>query len=58
MAEFKVNPDHVHAFKDMKTLETWYRKNHAKEDELWIKVHKKDSGLKSVTPAEALDPAR
>ncbi len=31
------------------------RKHHAKAPELWLKVHKKDSGLKSVTCAEALD---
>jgi len=31
------------------------RGNHAKAPELWLKVHKKDSGLKSVTCAEALD---
>ena len=31
------------------------RANHAKAPELWLKVHKKDSGLRSVTCAEALD---
>jgi uncharacterized protein YdeI (YjbR/CyaY-like superfamily) len=31
------------------------RANHDKAPELWLKVHKKDSGLKSVTCAEALD---
>ena len=31
--------------------------NHAREDELWLKVHKKDSGLPSVTVAQALDVA-
>lgn len=31
------------------------RSNHAKAPELWIKIHKKDSGLASVTAAEALD---
>jgi uncharacterized protein YdeI (YjbR/CyaY-like superfamily) len=29
--------------------------NHARETEIWLKVHKKDSGLPSVTTAEALD---
>jgi uncharacterized protein YdeI (YjbR/CyaY-like superfamily) len=31
------------------------RANHAKAPELWIKIHKKDSGLASITPAAALD---
>jgi uncharacterized protein YdeI (YjbR/CyaY-like superfamily) len=31
--------------------------NHAREDEIWLKVHKKDSGLPSVTCAQALDVA-
>lgn len=43
------------AFASVKALEAWMRKHHAKAPELWIRVHKKDSGLKSVTTAEALD---
>ncbi|HEX6398329.1 MAG TPA: hypothetical protein VFZ95_12965, partial [Steroidobacteraceae bacterium] len=31
------------------------RAHHARAPELWIKIHKKDSGLRSVTAAEALD---
>ena len=31
------------------------RTHHAREPELWLKIHKKDSGLRSVAPAEALD---
>ena len=31
--------------------------NHAREDELWLKIHKKDSGLPTVTAAQALDVA-
>jgi uncharacterized protein YdeI (YjbR/CyaY-like superfamily) len=42
-------------FKDRRELETWMRAHHASQPELWIKIHKKDSGLKSVTVAEALD---
>jgi uncharacterized protein YdeI (YjbR/CyaY-like superfamily) len=45
----------MRSFKDVKALETWMRAHHDKAPELWIKVHKKDSGLKSVTCAEALD---
>jgi uncharacterized protein YdeI (YjbR/CyaY-like superfamily) len=45
------------AFATAAALEKWLRANHARVDELWLKIHKKDSGLKSVTHAEALDIA-
>jgi len=45
----------MRSFATPKALETWMRANHAKAPELWLKVHKKDSGLKSVNCAEALD---
>lgn len=52
-----VTPDakRMKSFASVKALETWMRANHAKAPELWLKVHKKDSGKKSVTCAEALD---
>jgi len=43
------------SFANVRALEAWMKKNHDKEAELWIKVHKKDSGLDSVTCPEALD---
>ena len=49
------DPKSIHSFTTTKALETWLRKHHAKAPELWLKVHKKDSGLRSVTCAEALD---
>jgi uncharacterized protein YdeI (YjbR/CyaY-like superfamily) len=55
MAPVIPNPDRIHAFKDQKALEAWMKKHHDSEPELWLKVHKKDSGLLSVTIAEALD---
>jgi uncharacterized protein YdeI (YjbR/CyaY-like superfamily) len=42
-------------FATTRALETWMRTHHARAPELWIKIHKKDSGLRSVTPSEALD---
>ena len=57
MAPFVVNPDAVREFKDLKALEKWYARNHAKATEFWIKLHKKGSGLPSVTNVEALDAA-
>jgi len=47
----------IHAFKDQKSLEGWYRKYHDKAGELWLKIAKKGSGLKSVTHPESLDVA-
>jgi len=49
------NEKYVRSFATPKALETWLRANHAKAPELWLKVHKKDSGLQSVTCVEALD---
>jgi uncharacterized protein YdeI (YjbR/CyaY-like superfamily) len=43
------------SFASSGALETWMRAHHAKAPELWLKIHKKGSGLPSVTPAEALD---
>jgi len=45
----------IKAFASGEALETWMRANHAKAPELWLKVHKKGSGLPTVTVAEALD---
>jgi uncharacterized protein YdeI (YjbR/CyaY-like superfamily) len=42
-------------FATPQALETWMRKNHVSAPELWLKIHKKDSGLRSVTAAQALD---
>lgn len=35
----------------------WLEKNHARSAELWVGFHKKNSGKKSITYAEALDEA-
>ena len=52
-----VIPDekHIRPFKSGETLETWMRAHHDKAPELWLKIHKKGSGLPSVSQAEALD---
>jgi uncharacterized protein YdeI (YjbR/CyaY-like superfamily) len=49
------DPKSIRGFADAGKLEAWMRKNHASAPELWLKVHKKNSGLESVTIAEALD---
>jgi uncharacterized protein YdeI (YjbR/CyaY-like superfamily) len=55
MAPVTINPDRIRAFKDADSFYKWLGKHHDKEDEIWIKIHKVDSGLKSITPKEAID---
>lgn len=52
-----VDPTKVKSFKTAAAFETWLTKHHASETEIWLKIHKKASGLPSVTAAEALDVA-
>lgn len=55
MAAIEVDPRKVHAFKTSAAFETWLRKHHDRESEVWIKIHKVASGLPSITPKEAID---
>ena len=50
-------PTQIYVFKNEKSLAAWYRKNHDKAHELWVKIAKKRSGLVSVTTAQCLDLA-
>ncbi len=45
----------VREFKTAEGFYKWLARNHDKVDELWIKIHKVGSGLKSITPKEAID---
>lgn len=51
------DPKRTRGFKTAAEFETWLAKHHAREPELWLKIHKKASGLATVTYAEALDVA-
>ncbi len=55
MAPVKVDPEKVREFKDPQSFYEWLGNSHDTEDEVWIKIHKVDSGLKSITPKEAID---
>src|SRR5258708_38442861 len=55
MAPVKVDPGKVREFKTAERFYKWLAKHHDKADELWIRVHKVGSGLKSITPREAID---
>ncbi len=47
----------IKAFANAKAFEDWMRAHHDKEPELWIKIHKKDSGRPSINAIEAIDVA-
>lgn len=51
------DPRRIRTFANAAELERWFAAHHDSEPEVWIKIHKKSSGLASVTPAEALDVA-
>lgn len=55
MAPVFVDPSRTHVFESAAAFEKWLSKHHASETEVWIKIHKKGSGLPSITPAEAID---
>ena len=55
MAPVKINPENIRAFKDAASFHKWLGKHHDREEEIWIKIHKLDSGIKSINPKEAID---
>ena len=57
MGSVIVDPKNVHEFADEQSFYEWLARHHAKEDEVWIKIHKVSSGLASVTPKQAIDVA-
>lgn len=57
MAPIVVDPKKIREFADAGRFYAWLGKNHDRQDEVWIRIHKKGSGLTSITPAEAIDVA-
>jgi uncharacterized protein YdeI (YjbR/CyaY-like superfamily) len=57
MAPVRVDPAKVHEFMDGQSFHDWLAAHHDGEDEVWIRIHKVGSGLKSITPKEAIDVA-
>lgn len=55
MASVRVDPKRVHEFADEHAFYTWLGTYWNKEPEVWIKIHKVNSGLPSITPAQAVD---
>ncbi len=57
MAPVIPNQKKIRSFRSADAFEKWIASNHDRESELWLKIHKKASGLSTVTYAEALDIA-
>jgi uncharacterized protein YdeI (YjbR/CyaY-like superfamily) len=57
MPSVPVDPAHVREFRDAESFYKWLSKNHDKQTELWIRMHKAASGLPSINPKEAIDCA-
>jgi uncharacterized protein YdeI (YjbR/CyaY-like superfamily) len=47
----------IKAFRSETDFERWLAAHHDSETELWLKIYKKDSGVATVTYAQALDVA-
>jgi uncharacterized protein YdeI (YjbR/CyaY-like superfamily) len=47
--------DQLRAFATPAAFERWLRTHHAREQELWMRIYKTNSGIKSITIGEALD---
>jgi uncharacterized protein YdeI (YjbR/CyaY-like superfamily) len=52
-----VDPKRIKSFRTAAAFEKWLSANHDRQTELWLKIHKKGSGLPTITPAEALEVA-
>jgi len=57
MAPMTVDPARVRPFEDFQTFHDWLATNHDREPEIWVKIHKKGSGLKSIDWSGAVDAA-
>jgi uncharacterized protein YdeI (YjbR/CyaY-like superfamily) len=57
MAPILPDPRRIRTFESEAAFEAWLAAHHDTEPEVWIKIHRKTSGLPSVTPAQALDVA-
>src|SRR5262245_53040899 len=55
MASIVPNLRRIRSFGCESAFEAWISAHHDREPEVLIKIHKKSSGLPSVTPAQALD---
>jgi uncharacterized protein YdeI (YjbR/CyaY-like superfamily) len=57
MAPITPDPKKIKSFRTEAAFETWLSRNYARETEIWVRIYKKDSGVPTVTAAQALDVA-
>jgi uncharacterized protein YdeI (YjbR/CyaY-like superfamily) len=57
MAPIVPDPNKIKSFRTEAAFEAWLARNQARETEIWLKIHKKSSGLPTVTWGQALDVA-
>ena len=57
MAPVVPDPEKIREFPDRQAFEAWLQAHHDSADELWLKLHKKGSGLPTVSNAEAIEVA-
>ena len=55
MAPIVPDPERIKSFRTEAAFESWLRKNHARETELWLRIYKTSSGEPTVTTGQALD---
>jgi uncharacterized protein YdeI (YjbR/CyaY-like superfamily) len=55
MPPVKVDPAKVKTFRNANAFYRWLSVHHKEEQEVWIRIYKVGSGLKSITPKEAID---
>ncbi|MDX2021129.1 MAG: YdeI/OmpD-associated family protein [Deltaproteobacteria bacterium] len=51
MASITPNPETIRDFPNAAAFERWLKANHNKATELWLKIHKKGSGLAALDKA-------
>lgn len=55
MAPIPVPRDKLFEFASFEAFYDWLSANHAKADEVWIRIFKKGAGRPTITPVEAID---
>jgi uncharacterized protein YdeI (YjbR/CyaY-like superfamily) len=57
MAPIVPNEKRIKTFRTEAAFERWLAAHHDRETEVWLRIFKKESGIRTVTPAQALDVA-
>jgi uncharacterized protein YdeI (YjbR/CyaY-like superfamily) len=55
MASVTPDPKKIKSFRTEAAFEAWLSRNHARQTEIWLRLYKKDSGVPTITAAQALD---